>query len=222
VSTFEDFDGDDIETEAEWKQLIPTLDKLQEMYPTLNDIDKALLAIFSGAKLSGTWEQKAVRYRKIRYKQLKDPSFALECLISKDAAGKPETMKFHGKTFNFVDRIDLMMSFLHPPRTESPYALIIFYLLRLSIVQSHSLLQDSIWDYNGYDVEKYQSDTEYRQSLYKEQRDSIVEFHEKLVENLKDHEQEIKDSLKQTRKQVPRKHTNQDKTEKVQKRQKTQ
>jgi len=59
--------------------------------------------VFGNAKLNGPWEKKAHRLRQIRYKQLKNPYFALQCLTFKDVPGKPETIKFHGKTFNFVD-----------------------------------------------------------------------------------------------------------------------
>jgi len=74
-------------------------------------------------------------------------------------------------------------------------------MLRLCVVQSHSLLQDTIWDYDGYDVEKYHSDKEYQEELYKEQAQSIKAFHQELVNEEYEIELNIKGSISKKQKE---------------------
>ena len=87
----------------------------------------------------------------------------------KKKPGKPATIKFHSKTFNYVDRLDIMLSFLkYPHSTTSEFMVILVYIQRMFIVQAHSCCEDSRWDYEGFDPAKYKTDKQYRRNLYKE------------------------------------------------------
>lgn len=126
------------------------------------------------------------RMRGLKAKSLISPGFALKLLSASDASGKPEMLKFHSKTFNYVDRLDLMMAFLeYPYHHKSPHMVLLFYLQRLIEVQTHSCVENEKWDWQGFDVKKYHSNKEYKSSLYSKERQSIKLFHDELLMELR-------------------------------------
>lgn len=194
-------DGAEVEVDEAWKHLIPTEEEMAERYPRVKDMQRALLGVFGGAKLSGTYAKLTKRFRKMLYKKLKDPSFALKCLTYREAKGKPDTMKFHSETFNYVDRLDMMISFLNFPHSfTNEHMLILIYIQSMFIVQAHSCCEDSKWDYEGFDVPRYKSDEEYRKKLYRTQKQSIKMFHKELLTAMRTQEDGLKEKYEKQQK----------------------
>ena len=115
-----------------------------------------------------------------------NPKFALLNLTAVSAPGKGICTTFYKENFNFVDRIDLLLSFLKPTyrRSGGVYLPNLQYILRiLLLVQSLGLSEDEKWTYTGFDPKKYQDpkDDKYRGNLYKPQRQSMAKMHQSVV-----------------------------------------
>ena len=105
-----------------------------------------LSGLYGGCRLNGNRTKLNRRFRKIQIKQQTNPQFAKKVLTYRDIPGKPLTVTFHGKTFNGVDRIDLMYFYLQSPGfTNSNYISIMEYVHKLLIIQSHSYSTDSLF-----------------------------------------------------------------------------
>lgn len=116
---------------------------------------KAIIARMVPTKTSSLNKEETLELLvKLVQKQRLDGAFALETLGMVTAAGKPETIAFHGKTFNVVDRIDLMLSFVRSSdKTKSIGIAILRYIIQLAVVQLHSLLSESSWqEVSGDDI----------------------------------------------------------------------
>jgi len=182
--------SDDISIEVDnlderWKDLLPSLTDISDMYTTKKELKAGLVHLFSGVKLGGNKEDLIKRLRALRSKMLLDPSFAHKVLIDRMGKGKPTTMIFHGNTFNFVDRIDIMLAFLEFGfKFEEPWLVLLIYLQRLVEVNTHSYVENEKWDWEGFDLNRYHDDANYKKNLYKKERKCIKDFHKELLEGI--------------------------------------
>jgi len=194
--------------DSDWKALLPSEEELLSKYPTCLELKSAIVACYCKAKLGGDKAALVHRLRGLMAKSLLDPGFALRVLTSVEATGKSEIMEFHSKTFNYVDRLDLMLSFLQfPTRFRSPCLVVLIYLQRLAEVQCHSYVENEKWDWQGFDLKRYHKEPDYRKTLYQSERKSIRLFHEELVNLIRNEETGLKERyiIEETRKEEARK-----------------
>ena len=105
---------------------------------------------------------------------LADKDAALKALTSDSAEGSPEPIEFYKDHFNYVDRVDLLISFLkHGIRTDSVSFVWLMYLVRLAVVQIYSTTAPGSWVLEPIDYRKYRQDREYRATISSEQREFI-------------------------------------------------
>ena len=106
-------------------------------------------------QVGGKKNDLVTRIQGLKAKSLIVPGFALKVLTAGHKKGKPDIMRFQSTTFNYVDRIDLMLAFLsYPFRLRSVHMVLLIYLLRLVEVQTHSCSENEKWDWNGFDVDR--------------------------------------------------------------------
>lgn len=117
---------------------------------------------------------------------------ALKHLTYANGTGKPPPQQFHAMTFNYIDRVDLLLSFIECKhlRYSEPYPYLLVYLLRLVLVQCHSTLCENLWSYT-----QFHRDKDERARIYAVEIHTIRKYHEDIVKQFYEDEKGAKEAF---------------------------
>lgn len=175
------------------------------MYPQKNDVEDAIGHLCPTDSVKGTYEELINTLRASLFNLRNCKKAARKYLLGPQARGKPETIAWYGKHFNGVDRLDLKCSFIDVNmRFGHPMIAMLNYIIRMSLVQAHSLTTADISDTGQLNLRATALDdaTERRyawQSTYRRTYVSVRRFHEAMVCRLTDEARQIRNEAQKLR-----------------------
>lgn len=144
-------------------------------YPTEARARAALMCLEPAHSVNGSIDDLHRSISKRIDEALTDGSVALRLLTNGNHKESPPPITFYKEHFNYVDRVDLLMSFLNPGyRTDSASLLWLQHLVRLSVVQLYTTEAEGNWSFEGIDINQYHTNAKYRVGLESEQRKSVA------------------------------------------------
>lgn len=172
-----------------WRQ------EAEQRFRTLPEVQSAIRRITPNCSTNLNKDEALQLLEKLLFKQRKDGGFALESFSHSGQRKKPETVRHYGESFNAVDRIDLMLSFVRiRDRNSSASVALLHYMIGLAVVQSHSLLSQDRWQaVTGDDIRQFYRDAKIGQhaEFFNSLEMSITKHHKALLQELREHEQTL-------------------------------
>ena len=131
------------------------LEHVKTLYPSESTARSALRELSPKLKKGKQYDSLVNSLQKRINAALQTESSAQAALINNNGIGCPETIEFYKHHFNYVDRIDLMLSYLKSPVSIHPSLVWLNYILRLAVVQIYSTICHNQWDFQGFDFEEF-------------------------------------------------------------------